>query len=149
MKTGSKIGLIAVTFFSLFLASCEPDKPNYSIIPYIEFKSHAINADGSLRLSFTFKDGDADLGRPRDEGQTLFCEMYKWNTTDQTWDLVINSSYFIDPMDGGGLYHPYEGEILVDIPEPYAVPPKSKYKCWVVDRAGHRSNEVYSDEIYP
>jgi hypothetical protein len=147
MRTGSKIGLIAVTFFTICLASCKPDKPNYPITPDISYKSIVRNSDGSAVLKFTFKDGDADIGNPVDQGNNFFFTLYKKNGAN--WDSVLTTGYVVLPMDGDGKYHPYEGEILVTMFAPFVVPPVSKFKCWIFDRAGHKSNEAYTEEIIP
>jgi hypothetical protein len=149
MKIVSKIGFIAGTVLLAALSACKHDKPDYPVVPHIEYRSFAVINSSQGRFTLNFQDGDADIGKTSDQGPTLYYTLYGWNASTSAWDSTYTVGYVVEPMDQDGKYHPYEGQILVDMFAPYVMPPKSKFKFWLYDRAGNKSNEVFSDEIFP
>ena len=142
----SKIGLIVLAFSSILFSGCKDKTPNYPIIPSIEFKQLVRNADGTGVLKLNFKDGDHDIGNSVDQGSNLFMELYVKNGSN--WDYTLTRPYVVPQMDVKP-NRAYEGEIDVALGTPLAMPPVSKYLCYVRDRAGHLSNKVWTDEIIP
>ena len=143
-----KLGFIALAGCLVMVSACKHKPPGYPIIPALEYKAMVRNNDGSATFKFSFKDGDADIGNTVDMGSNFFMNLFVKNGT-QWVDTNITLDYVVPVMDGGGKYTPYEGEIHVTVPAPFGMAPVSKFECWVVDRAGHQSNIVTTDEFVP
>ena len=129
------------------LFSCKPKRPDYPIIPWLEYKDMVKNSDGSLILKFNFKDGDADIGNTNDEGNNFYYDLF--NKNGNQWDTAaFHVGYTVPRMDTDGHTKGYEGEIDVHIDGIFP-PGTLKYKWIIYDRAGHASNEVSTPEFTP
>src|SRR5438132_392644 len=96
MKLFSKIILIAMLFTAFI--SCHRKSPGYSIIPFLEFKEMIRYSNGDAKLRFNFKDGDADVGKPAEEGNSFF---FRWQVkVGNNWrDTLAEYSYPVPVMN--------------------------------------------------
>jgi len=145
----AKISLYIFIFCSLIL-SCEKEE-EYSIIPAIKYNNFYLTPGvegytiATGVLSFTFVDGDGDIGN--------FDEQVV-DTTAESLNMFISVSY-----KNGGDYTPYtslsmnlpyleegiyrksiKGEIEIEIDLTILTPDTLQYSFYLVDRAGHQSN---------
>jgi hypothetical protein len=141
----SKILIIGVPL--LLALGCRKKAPDYPVIPSIEYKGIQRNSDGSIVKKYYFRDGDADVGFPSSEIHSFYFTIYVKN--GMAWDSVGASDYPVPFMEDVTHRKVYEGEIDVNIPAPAIEPPATKYRCYLIDRAGHRSNTVETPELVP
>ena len=156
---GSKISLL--TLLAIVSWQCL-DSPNYPIEPQIEFISlskdtmlQGVFQQDSVIVSFSFQDGDGDLGRtPQEPQNNIFFTDLRTGTLDNTFAIPAL------PPDGAG--NGVEGTIRIllfstcciytDGNDPCTpnvnVPMDTiQYKINIVDRAGHVSNDIFTTPI--
>lgn len=157
--------------FSVVFTSCRPEEV-YPIEPNIEFLEYSVYPGDSGLFRVAFTDGDGDIGyEAGDSIKDFFLEYYYLDTATGNWltfDTLIPCIH--TPAHPGGVdtvYMKFEytiprvleddvakavkGEILIHgPPAPHYIPGHTyKYKCWIYDRAGHKSNNVESQIVYP
>lgn len=150
MKQILFLGLLTMT---LIYGCVEP--PDYPIEPVIEFiemnrtsvTAQTIPEDANreldtLYITFSFTDGDGDLGGG-DTSNVFLIDSRLGNA---------GSSYFIDDIPSAGATNGISGEITVMIPEIFcfqnSAPRDSMtYTIQIVDKAGHSSNEIQTPSI--
>lgn len=138
------------------------DSPNYPDEPHIEFLSiskdtldQGIFQEDSLTVRFRFEDGDGDIGRTdQDPENNIFFIDERTGTLDNTFGIPTL------PEDGAG--NGVEGDVKIllfstcciysDGSDPCLPNPNSpldtvQYRIYIVDRAGHKSNEILTDPI--
>lgn len=147
-----------------FLGSCHKIE-QVSPIPSIGFKSFTIfdttdilgNRSKGGRLSFSFEDGDGDLGlNPPVSGYTdstnLFFALYRKKNgvmvpADMN-DPIFPSAYRIPYMEGQGQNKVLKGTINVTFLYLFfSVEDTIKYDFYIKDRALHESNIASTSEI--
>jgi hypothetical protein len=156
---GSKISLLAL--LAVISWQCL-DSPNYPIEPQIEFISlskdtmrQGIFQQDSVIVTFSFQDGDGDLGRTNQEPQNnIFFTDLRTGTVDNTFAIPAL------PQDGAG--NGVEGTIRILLfstcciyndgndpctPNPDIPLDTVQYKIQITDRAGHVSNEIVTTPI--
>ena len=143
-RSVSKIGFIVLAILLFF--GCKDRTPNYPITPNIEFLQFLQNGNGTATAKFAFKDGDQDIGNGNNDIHDIFLTLYQKN--GNVWDSILTNGYSVPQMNKDG-NRAYEGEIEVQLFEPYALPPATKYLVYLKDRAGHFSNKVWTNEIIP
>ena len=167
MKTSFQIALLVV---SVFLSSCLKTE-DYPVEPQISFKNYLIgyttdilgNSAKVVALTFSFSDGDGDIGLgdadtipPFDRGGKYYYNLvvtkFKKNNGIFT-EVVENSdsigySYRIQPFPGVRNKKAIKGDIDVNI-NIYQSTGKDtmKFKLFMYDRSLHKSNVITTPEI--
>lgn len=163
--------LFAVLSVVATLSACVK-APSYPIIPAIEFKSVSsslIKSGYSDTITFTFTDGDGDIGVTPSAADS--CDQCSLKNGDSTC-LHLNgfNVFLIDSRDNcvgifaspdvdfNGQYNAISGEVLVitaiDSKQCFTVPdPNCKldtvvYTILLRDKAGHFSNTINTVPIY-
>ena len=150
------------------LAACvtEPDYPNEPVVEYIGVSKNQVNEFDSLTLSFSFTDGDGDLGRDKSSSDTCNnqCSYIGPNAciNNPNFDCFLidqrDSCYVIlklPDLEPTGDIKAVSGEIDVVVPPVFCkcgagpCPPTQDliYEIIVVDFAGNRSNVILSEPI--
>ena len=150
MKNILLLGILGIT---LFHGCIEP--PDYPIEPVIAFvemnrtqivaqtiPEDASRALDTLLITFSFTDGDGDLGGG-DTSNVFLIDSRLGNAGE---------NYFISAIPQAGVTNGISGEITVMIPEIFCFPnsaPRDKmtYSIQIVDKAGHHSNIIQTPEI--
>jgi len=147
---------IAVLFVIFLFAACIKKK-SFSDVPEIklvDFKvfSHQENSKNkadSAYVTISFTDGDGDLGNPDSNALSMFLDYYE----DQGSGFVYNNltySIYIPNLSPEGNNKAIEGTIQQKLNVPFynekSIYPY-KYKIYVVDRAGHKSNVVETQSL--
>jgi hypothetical protein len=151
----------------MVLYSCEP--PIFSEVPTITFKGATTNKDAdTLILTITFRDGDGDLGISGTDTAADFNYLIEaQKKLDGEFKTVVlpqftpgvqstlNGRFPVLKPDGQP--GPIEGDLdytigLIEPPdltnELYIMPFDTlQFKIYILDRAGHRSNQVTSSEV--
>jgi len=156
--SGSKIGLLVLLVMSGWHCL---DTPNYADEPYIEFLSLSKDTmlqgyflEDSIIVSFRFEDGDGDLGRKaQDEANNVFF-------IDERTGGV--ETYGIPAIPQEGAANGVEGEIRIvlftlcciyddgtDPCIPHDTIPfeEVQFRIYILDQAGHKSNEILTSPI--
>ncbi|MEI6596093.1 MAG: hypothetical protein WCO28_11065 [Bacteroidota bacterium] len=177
-----KAFLIISFFASLFLYSCKGNEI-YPIVPAIVFKDAYViyypnNTDSSIIVSFTYKDGDGDIGLVADETNPPYnidtlgtnksnSNRYANNIWVDYYNKIngiysqpvfpfrsdtINNDVRIGNLTPDGTHKAIRGEIQVQIfSVPRDYPNHSdtiKLKIRLVDRALHISNVLETPDLY-
>lgn len=169
-KQKTKISIIGafVVFGSVTLLSSCLKTDEYPDEPVIEFNEFAQLGD-SGRVTFSFTDGDGDLGlddgdnqAPFDTGSVYYNNVFitYYEKVNGVWEQGISPAgypiefkYRIERITPTGKNKALKGKIIV-----YIVPicydmfsadnDTTKYSIKIVDRALHESNSIESGEIY-
>lgn len=154
-----KIGLLLL--FAIAGWQCI-DSPNYPDTPFIEFMdlskdtlNQGVFQQDSLFVRFRFEDGDGDIGKTeQDPENNIFFIDERTGTLDNTFGIPTL------PEDGAG--NGVEGEVKIllystcciysdgsdpCVPNPQFPFDTVQYRIYMVDRAGHKSNEILTDPI--
>jgi len=133
----------------LFLLSCRRENVVFAVEPQIEFESlqpAVVQEYGTLVLTLRYKDGDGDLGGQPDNQPDLFLIDLRDSTLFPAgYDGIIR--YNMPKFYEGPTPQSIQGTIEVSIPgivrlnlnAPQEV---VQFRVYIVDRAGHLSNEV-------
>ncbi len=144
-----KLLILATVFAISFLCSCLKP-PRFSETPSIEFVS--INSTqvqqmvDSIQMIISFKDGDGDLGSlDSDTSTNCFITDHRPGKADYTYTYKIP---FVTP---NGTTKDISGTVSVNLPGitciPFHVSDSVTYKIMIMDRAGHKSNQVQTPVI--
>ena len=150
------------SFFIFLLISCL-ERNSYPIEPHIEFVSFekidngsGIDDEGVLIISFT--DGDGDLGNIDEKDSTLnYFIIYqeKQQGVYITYEELINSfSASLPHFVFSDKKQAIDGTIqrrlnIAKPPDPYSESDYDtiRFECWLLDRAKHESNHIFTPEI--
>jgi len=133
----------------LFLLSCRRENVVFAVEPQIEFESlqpAVVQEYGTLVLILRYKDGDGDLGGQPDNQPDLFLIDLRDSTLFPAgYDGIIR--YNMPKFYEGPTPQSIQGTIEVSIPgiirlNPNAPQEVVQFRVYIVDRAGHLSNEV-------
>jgi hypothetical protein len=139
------------------LTSCDDD-PSFPITPAVSDLKVVVTGNGRADLSFSFTDGDGDLGRPSTEDCPKDINIEYYEMVNGEWQIIqtVNNDQCLFPSltpEGQDKY--LEGIISVDI----GFPPRSlaessdadsiRFAARLFDRAGHVSEFTYSELILP
>jgi hypothetical protein len=125
------------------LSSCKKDEPIFSEVPEIEFVSVSstnVNATTALTFRISYTDGDGDLGENTDGVKNLFLSDSRFGTpySYRIKQLSPSTSIII------------KGTIVIELNSAKltgAGPENAVFSIYVVDRAGHASNTVFSPTV--
>lgn len=133
----------------LFLLSCRRENVVFAVEPQIEFESlqpAVVQEFGTLVLTLRYKDGDGDLGgQPNNQPDLLLIDLRDSTLFPAGYDGIIR--YNMPKFYEGPTPQSIQGTIEVSIPgiirlnlnAPQEV---VQFRVYIVDRAGHLSNEV-------
>ena len=133
----------------LFLLSCRQENVVFAVEPQIEFESlqpAVVQEYGTLVLTLRYKDGDGDLGgQPNNQPDLLLIDLRDSTLFPAGYDGIIR--YNMPKFYEGPTAQSIQGTIEVSIPgiirlNPNAPQEVVQFRVYIVDRAGHLSNEV-------
>ncbi|MFZ4634369.1 MAG: hypothetical protein ACOYNO_09220 [Saprospiraceae bacterium] len=157
-----RVNLLLLAAVAVLMWATCVKPPDYPKEPVIEFKSLSKNlllqsslGEDSVVISFTFTDGDGDLGF-KDDSESIFIVDGR--------DNFMKPSYRIPYIEQQGAGNGISGEIFIVLPSTCCIynngiPPCESgsiapqtfdtvfYKISIQDRAGHRSNEIQTAPI--
>ena len=135
---------------AMFLTpGCRRDKVVFAVEPQIEVVSLApsiVQEFGTLVLTLRYKDGDGDLGgNPNNQADLFLIDMRDSTLFPPEYDGIIR--YNMPKFYEGPLPQSIQGTIEVSIPgivrlNPNASQEAVQFRVYIIDRAGHQSNEV-------
>ena len=152
-------------FFLLFLfplvfifTKCQkaPDFPAIPSIAFVSINTTKIsaNAKDSLKITFSFTDGDGDLGDPN--SQTTDTSIYITDVRPNNPEFTYSDNIpYITPK---GSYKQISGNVTVYMKNTsfdevqcrpdHAIADTVHYKIRIKDRAGHYSNTIITPTVY-
>lgn len=157
--------IAGVTLVIITLCQNCVQPPDYPDEPVIEFKSLSksmlkqtplVNGQDSLLITFSFTDGDGDLGFKDDEGSLFIIDGR---------DSYSKPAYRIPYIEQQGAGNGISGEISISVPTTCCIYPDPAtgntiscqfvpivqdtlfYRISIKDRAGHVSNEIRTPDI--
>lgn len=150
MRFSTKISLIPLT--TLILVGCIKDD-EFSDIPSLEFKNfetHSANGSDidSASFTFSFKDGNGDLGDDDTTVVNCFLDYYEKDGDTMKYFPQFQREYRLPSLTPNAKDQSISGEVSITLkPAPiYNILTDSIYewRCFVLDRAGNKSNEASS-----
>ncbi len=137
-----------------FISSCSDDE-TFPVTPVIAFKSlqkfQSLSGTDSLVLTFTFTDGDGDIGSaPADSfGRDVYAKLYERNNgVFQEANLGAPLSYRVPFLEPRGNNSSLKGDILINMDYNILRPNDTiYYMLYLEDRAGNKSNEITTSTI--
>jgi len=132
-----------------FLLSCRRENVVFAIEPQIEFVSlqpAVVQEFGTIVLTLRYKDGDGDLGgQPNNQPDLFLIDLRDSVLFPAGYDGVIR--YNMPKFYEGPLPQSIQGTIEVSIPgivrlNSNAPQEEVRFRVYILDRAGHRSNEI-------
>lgn len=158
MKNYSKIQILAAVLIGMMTFSCinRPDFPDEPVIEFISMNRNQLVQDNfntdSLRVTFSFTDGDGDLGN--NDSLNIFIRDNR--------DQFIASQYRLPMLPTEGASRGIEGELTITVYTtccifPDGTPPCTPsqlyprdtltYDIFIKDRAGNISNTITTNPI--
>lgn len=132
--------ILALTACKKELADIMPIEPAIELVSI--GPSSVTEFEQPVLLRFSYKDGDGDLGQDDPDEYSLWVKDSRLNTAD---------GYHIIPLSPPDIELPIQGELQVQLTPLFLLGNGSEevmtYSFHVVDRAGHRSNEITSSPI--
>jgi len=143
----------AVLIFGI-LTGCKDEK-NYPDTPVITFKSlekfSGSSGLDSLELTFSFTDGDGDLGSPSTDvtSRDIFVRLFEQkNGIFEEAVLAAPLEYRLPYLEPRGNNNSLKGDVKINIDYNILQPNDTiYYKLYIKDRAGHQSNEITTSVI--
>jgi len=143
--------------FGVLLVSCL-QQPRYPVEPHVEFISFEKIDDGSGKdnegiLTISYTDGDGDLGNlDAKDSTTNYFIIYQekqngvYVTPEKLID-VFNASLprFLPSDKKQAIDGTIERRLIFN--DPFSTFDTIRFECWLVDRANHESNRIYTEEI--
>ena len=149
MAATSLLKGVLLSLFLLFLLSCRRENVVFAVEPQIEFESLqpvVVQEFGTLVLTLRYRDGDGDLGgQPNNQPDLFLIDLRDSTLFPAGYDGIIryNMPKFYEKPTPQSI----QGTIEVSIPgiirlNPNAPQEVVQFRVYIVDRAGHLSNEV-------
>lgn len=143
------LGFLALSIGLFSLISCSDDE-TFPVTPVIAFKSldkyQALSGLDSLVLTFSFTDGDGDIGSAASDtfGRDVYARLFeKNNGVFEEAPLSAPLEYRIPYLEPRGNNSSLKGDIRISIDYNILRPNDTiYYKVVLEDRAGNRSNEI-------
>jgi hypothetical protein len=150
-----KIKFIILLLFPcvLFFTKCQkaPDFPATPVISFVKFNQTQIRPDkDSLKITFSFTDGDGDLGSEQGQNTTgdIFVTDVRVGKANYTYSFNMP---YITPK---GSYKQISGNYIIDMigdchcrPD-HTIADTVSYLINIQDRAGHVSNTITTPKVY-
>jgi hypothetical protein len=154
MKNGI-INLILICLTGTLLVTGCSDDDTFPVTPEITFKSldKFENSSGSdsLVLTFSFTDGDGDLGSPESDvlARDIFARIFeRKNGVFVEASLAAPLEYRLPYLEPRGDNKSLKGDVKINIDYNILQPNDTiYYKLYIKDRAGHKSNEITTTTI--
>ncbi len=149
MAATSLLKGLLLSLVLLFLLSCRRENIVFAVEPQIEFESlqpAVVQEFGTLVLTLRYKDGDGDLGgRPDNQPDLFLIDLRDSTLFPAGYDGIIR--YNMPKFYEGPTPQSIQGTIEVNIPGIIRLNPNVpqevvQFRVYIVDRAGHHSNEV-------
>lgn len=146
--------LLALSIGMFSLSSCS-DEETYPITPVIAFKSlekfQSLSGLDSLVLTFSFTDGDGDIGSAASDtfGRDVYARLFERNNgVFEEAPLSAPLEYRVPYLEPRGNNSSLKGDIRINIDYNILRPNDTiYYKVALEDRAGNRSNEISTATI--
>jgi hypothetical protein len=148
------ISKIAVLFGIVFLLSACIKKKQFDIVPALTYESYQVfsHSDGnksiadSAYLTFSFQDGDGDLGSSDSSKLSLNLKYYEDQGSGFVYLSQFDRSIYIPKLTPKGNDKGIEGT-FVQIIKPAPIfniftPYPYQWRISIVDQAGHESNVI-------
>ena len=145
---------VSLVFMLTILSSCTDDE-TYPITPEIKFKSlekftNTSQLD-SLVLTFSFTDGDGDIGSVPADPTTrdIFIKLFEMRN-GVFEEAVLNAplEYRMPFLEPRGNNKSIKGDVRINIDYNILQPNDTIfYRLYITDRAGHKSNEINTSTI--
>ncbi len=140
--------------FPFLFGSCTDDE-TFPVTPEIGFKSLEkftnINGLDSLMLTFSFTDGDGDLGSPESDvtSRDIFAKIFeRKNGVFVEAVLAAPLEYRLPYLQPSGNNQSLKGDIKINIDYNVLQPNDTiYYTLYIKDRAGHKSNQITTTTI--
>lgn len=141
--------LLALSIGLFSLSSCN-DEETFPITPVIAFKTlekfQSLSGLDSLVLTFSFTDGDGDIGTAVSDtfGRDVYARLFeKNNGVFEEAQLSAPLEYRVPYLEPSGNNSSLKGDIRINIDYNILRPNDTiYYKVVLEDRAGNRSNEI-------
>jgi len=152
---------IIIGIIGFFISSCQK-KEVYPIIPIIEFKDYSIIRENGVDVkvvpSFSFKDGDGDIGYPDGDSINMSVFVYYYKKKGGVFYLKFkpdsskNFNVKLPMILNDGIKRPIKGDIDYLIDLSFDPPSLSKtdtiyFEFYLQDRALNKSNLIASPII--
>ena len=154
-----KITLMAIGLVvAVTLQSCE-DNSNLPVTPGIEFKSldkfsSVSTGIDSLVLTFSFEDGDGDIGFPESDtsSRDIFVKLFEKQNgifVPVVFTDTLLFTYRMPYLEPTGNNSSLKGEVIISyLGYLIGVPNDTvRYEVYIRDRAGHTSNTITTSEV--
>ncbi len=147
--------LILLAPLAFLFQKCQK-APDFSVVPsiaFVSFNHTQIHPDkDSLKITFSFKDGDGDLGYNSGQNTngdtTIYITDIRVDKTDYTY--IFDMPY----ITAKGSYKQISGNFTIDMisdchcrPD-HATADTVSYKIKIRDRAGHVSNTIQTPQVF-
>jgi len=144
---------ITTGIISLLSFSCQK-KEVYPLTPIIEFKDYSIirrnGIDSNIVISFSFKDGDGDIGYS-DDDKNMSVFVYYYKKKDGAFCFSNNFNVKLPMILPDGVKRPIKGDIdyLINIYYDLSLSKNDTVyvEFYLQDRALNKSNLIASPEI--
>jgi len=144
--------VLSIGLFSL--VSCSDDE-TFPVTPVISFKSlekfQSLSGLDSLVLTFSFTDGDGDIGSAASDtfGRDVYARLFERNNgVFEEAPLGAPLEYRVPYLEPRGNNSSLKGDIRISIDYNILRPNDTiYYKVLLEDRAGNRSNEITTATI--
>jgi hypothetical protein len=137
--------LFAFIVIAVLLAGCKKEEvmPSAPEIALVSMSAQSVHEfDERVKVRFSYKDGDGDLGQSDPDDYTLWVKDARLGGTD---------GYHIPPLAPEDAEVPIQGELEVELNALFLLgnsgQEETSYTMYVVDRAGNRSNEFTTGTI--
>lgn len=146
--------LLALSIGMFSLSSCS-DEETYPVTPVIACKSlekfQSLSGLDSLVLTFSFTDGDGDIGSAASDtfGRDVYARLFERNNgVFEEAPLSAPLEYRVPYLEPRGNNSSLKGDIRINIDYNILRPNDTiYYKVALEDRAGNRSNEISTATI--
>ncbi len=136
---------IAIVSIVLLCTACKKEEvmPSAPEIAFISMSaSSVVKFEDRVKVRFSYKDGDGDLGQNDPDDYTLWVKDARLQGTD---------GYHIPPLAPEDAEVPIQGDLEVELNALFLLgnsgEEETSYNMYVVDRAGNRSNEFTTGMI--
>lgn len=147
MKKNLYLVCLAITLAACNSRALFPIEPQ---IAYVDIQPRqAKEYQDSIIITFTFTDGDGDLGDIVGGDKT---SLYVTDGRTQFPDSLRTISFQIPDLQQNTKNPAIQGKITLVYPPTIVTPGRqtdsTSYSVYIVDRAGHKSNVITTDKVY-
>lgn len=164
MRNKYTLFLALLLLTSLWACVSEPEYPNEPFIEYLKISKKTVQQGDSVLLTFTFTDGDGDLGKKIADNADCGSNNCEFDSDTTCFKDAFYSCFIIDLRDScfstialpelepDGSIKAISGEIDIVIPPIFCkcnpcTSDEVSYEIVVKDAAGNYSNTITSESI--